>query len=392
MTHYDTVHPGLMRIQRIALIAGVVAAVLLAVGAILISSERFFQSYLFAYLFWIGLALGSMAVVMLQHLVGGGWGLIIRRPLEAAAMQVVLMALLFLPIAFGMHEIYEWTHTEEVLLDPILRQKQGYLNIPFFLIRALIYFGIWIALAYFLNKLSLKQDREYDPRRARRIRDISRGGLLLYGLTMTFASFDWAMSLEPHWFSSIYGLLFIVGQGLATMAFAVVVVLLLLMKREAVAPLVTPRIIHDLGNLMLAFVMLWAYISFSQFLIIWSGNLPEEVTWYFFRLEGGWGWIPALLIIFHFVLPFLLLLSRRTKRTPRLLLTVALLILTMRLVDIFWIVKPAFHHEGFDIHWMDILAPIGIGGIWIAAFTWILGRRPLVPIHDPRLEEIAHHE
>ncbi len=213
---------------------------------------------------------------------------------------------------------------------------------------------------------------------------------MAYGLTVTFASIDWAMSLEPHWFSTMYGVLFIAGQGLTAFAF-IIVVLVLLSDTPPLAGYVGPRHYHDLGKLMLAFVMFWAYVSFSQYLIIWSGNLPEEIPWYLRRLQGGWGWVGAALVLLHFVLPFLLLLPASANRNPRILGAVAALVVFMRLVDVFWLTQPAFAGSRFRLHWMDLLAPIGIGGLWLAVFLWQLGKRPLLPVNDPELQPAVAH-
>jgi hypothetical protein len=341
-----------------------------------------------AYLFWTGIALGCFAIVMLHHMVGGGWGFVIRRLLESGTRTIPLMAVLFLPLFLGLHDLYEWTHSEVVSNDEVLQHKSPYLNVTSFSIRAAAYFAIWMIGAYFLNKWSLEQDRTADRALTRRLQILSGPGLVVYGATVTFASVDWAMSLEPHWFSTIYGIVFMVGQGLATLAF-MIIALALLANRKPLSDVVSPQHFHDLGNLMLAFVMLWAYVVFSQFLIIWSGNLPEEIPWYLRRTEGGWQWIAIMLAVFHFALPFVLLLSRGTKRKVRALAMVAVAMIFMRLIDMFWLVAPA-HRTGLSIHWLDVAAPIGIGGIWVAAFVWQLKGKALLPIYDPRLEETLH--
>ena len=374
---------GLERFQRPALLAGVAALVACAIGAFF-APEQFFRSYLFAFLFWAGVALGCLAVSMLHHVTGGAWGVPIRRPLEAGTRTLPVVALLFLPVALGVGKIYEWAHPEAVARDPILLHKSAYLNVPFFLGRTVVYFAAWMALAYYLNRWSIEQDRTGDRAISRRLQLLSSAGIVAYGLTVTFASIDWAMSLEPHWFSTMYGVLFIAGQGLSAFAF-IVVVLVLLSDRAPLADYVGPRHYHDLGKLMLAFVMFWAYVSFSQYLIIWSGNLPEEIPWYIKRLQGGWGWVGAALLLFHFALPFLLLLPRSANRNPRILGAVAGLVVLMRMLDVFWLTKPALSAPGFRIHWMDLAAPIGVGGLWLATFLWQLGRRPLLPVHDPDL-------
>lgn len=390
MTHTETLRPQLDRIQQRSLIVGGLGLAL-CMGAAFLSPAQFFRSYLVAYLFWIGIALGSIAIVMLHHLTGGAWGFVIRRLLESGTRTLPVMAGLFVPLLFGLPDLYIWARPEEVAGNEILQHKSLYLNIPFFVIRTIIYFAAWIGVGYLLSKWSLEQDRTAEPSPTHRLQSLSGPGLLVYGLTMTFASIDWVMSLEPEWFSTIFGISFMVGQVLASLAFMIVVAILLA-DREPLSDVVSPAHFHDLGNLLLAFVMLWAYMAFVQFLIIWSGNLPEEISWYLHRMKGGWEWVGVFLILFHFAVPFLLLLSRGTKRRIRMLSTVAAMIFCMRLVDLFWLVTPAFHPKGLRLHWMDLVAPIGVGGIWIGVFVWQLKRRPLLPLHDPYLQEAVHHE
>ena len=380
---------GLERYQRPALLVGAAALAVCVVGAFF-APAQFFRSYLFAFLFWTGIALGCLAVAMLHHVTGGAWGLPIRRPLESGSRTLPLMLILFLPIVLGARKIYEWADPAAVAHDPILRHKAPYLNVPFFTVRSLLYFAAWLAFAYFLNRWSLEQDATGGRPISRRLQLLSSAGLVGYGLTVTFASVDWAMSLEPHWFSTMYGVLFIAGQGLAAFAF-IVVVLILISRTPPLADYVRQSHYHDLGKLMLAFVMFWAYVSFSQYLIIWAGNLPEEIPWYLRRLQGGWGWVGAALVLVHFLLPFLLLLPASANRNPRILGGVAALVLFMRLVDVFWLTQPAFAGGKFRLHWMDLLAPIGVGGIWIAAFLWQLGKRPLLPMNDPEMQPVPAH-
>lgn len=388
-------------LQKRALIVGVVFMVLFAVGAI-VDRPQFFHSYLVGYLFWAGIALGSLALLMLQHLTGGGWGLVIRRVLEAATRTLPLLALLFIPIIIGAHDIYPWTHQEEMSRTPALAQKARlYLNLPFFIGRAAFYFGIWILMSYLLTSWSLAQDRTADRRYNKRMRMFSGPGLGIFVLTVTFASVDWAMSLNPEWFSTIYGLLFVAAWALSALAFAIAV-MANLGRREPLSLIVRPNHFQDLGKLMLAFVMLWAYFSFSQFLIVWSGNLPEEIQWYLPRLRGGWGAIAFSVVIFHFAFPFMLLLSASLKRNAGKLMILAVVILVIRLIDFFWMIAPEFTHGGFHISWMDVVAPVGIGGVWLAMFFWQLSKHPLMPINDPQYDALleqaqtpahaGHHE
>lgn len=346
--------------------------------------DQFFRSYLVGYLLWIGVALGSLALLMIQHLITGEWGWIGRRSLEAATRTLWLLALAFLPILFGMGHLYEWAIPEHVAGDLLLEHKAPYLNARFFWMRTAVYFAVWLFLAVQLNRWSREQDRG-EKTNARRFQLTSGLGLLLFGLTASFASVDWVMSLEPHWFSTIYGLQFIAGVVLSSIAF-MVPVLLLLAAYDPLKDRIKPSHFHDYGNLMLAFVLLWAYLAFSQYLITWSGNLPEEIPWYINRTQGGWQWLGVILVVFHFAVPFALLLSRVTKRSGSMLSKVALTILIMRWVDLIWLVEPAFNPQ-VSIHWMDVAAPMGIGGAWLATFIWQLKAMPLVPLADPRFIE-----
>lgn len=391
-----TTPPEASRYQQLALIVGLVFTLILALGFFLGPREMFFRSYLLGYVFWIGIALGCLAILMLQHLSGGGWGLVIRRVLESGTRTLPLMAVLFVPIIFGMGHLYEWTHLSEMAngktleekhLYEMLLHKSKYLNVTGFLLRTLLYFVIWGALVYLLNLWSREQDRTAEQRFTKRLQAISGPGLVLFVLTVTFASVDWVMSLDPEWFSTIFGLLFVAAWTLSSFAF-VIAVMALLSARAPLLGVVAPRHFHDLGKLLLAFVMVWAYFSFSQFLIIWSGNIPEETRWYLYRMRGGWSLVAVALVIFHFALPFLLLLSRDLKRNARRLAMVAGLVLLMRLVDLFWLIAPKFSKGDFHLSWTDVVAPIGIGGLWIAFFLWQLKQRPLIPFNDPQLPEV----
>ena len=380
------------RFARSALAVGIVALAAGAAGG-LANPTQFFRSYLLGFVFWNGLAVGALAVLMLQYLTGGAWGIAIRRELEAATRTLPLTAVAFVPLLAGMHRLYAWTNADTVAHDEVLRNKTLYLNTPFFLARAALAFAIWMLLAYFLNAWSRQQDeRPADDRRAidRKLQLVSGGGRVLYALTTTFTSIDWVMSLEPHWYSTMYGVLYMVGQALGALALASVAVVLL-SNREPVAGFLGGRIRHDLGKMMFAFTMIWAYVNFSQYLIVWSGNIPEEISWYLARFRGGWGWIGAAILIFHFVVPFLLLLSRHANRNPRLLVGAATLLVAIRFVDTAWLILPAFSAGAFRIHWLDLALPLGLGGVWLSFFARNLTARPLLPIHDPGFEEALAH-
>ncbi len=375
--------------ERAGLLVGAAGLVIGVAGVLLgISPEQFFRSYLTGFMFCLGIALGSMAVMMIHHLTGGGWGMVSRRPLEAAARTLPLLTLYFVPIAvFGLKPLYLWAHPEVVAGDTALQLKSLYLNVPFFLGRAAFYFLAWNVIALTLSRWSREQD-ELGPRpigTERKFRLLSSGGLLVYALTITFASIDWVMSLDPHWFSTIFGILFMGGQGLAALAF-VIIVLASIRDLPPLAGTIRPLHFHDLGKLMFAFVMLWAYFSFSQFLIIWSGNLPEEIPWYVERMHGVWGAVAVALIVVQFAAPFLLLLSRELKRNARLLRNVAIVVLGMRFFDLLWLIKPGT--EGAPLlHWMDVVLPAGMFGLWLFVFVGQLRKRPALPVYDPYFAE-----
>jgi hypothetical protein len=378
------------RFGRRALGVGILALAGSVLGA-LSSPDQFFRSYLLAFIFWNGLAVGSLAVLMLQYLTGGAWGIAIRRELEAATRTLPLCALFFLPLAFGLQRLYEWTHADVVAKDELLAKKAAYLNAPFFLGRTAVAFAAWMLAAHFMSRWSQEQDSAADRGAIdRKLQLLSGGGLVLYALSVTWTSVDWVMSLEPHWYSTMYGVIFMVSQGLGALALATLAVLAL-SPWEPVGSFVGGRTRHDLGKMMFAFVMFWAYVNFSQYLIVWSGNIPEEIHWYLARFRGGWGALGLAILLFHFVLPFLLLLSRQANRNPRLLAGAAALLVVMRFLDTAWLVLPAFTPGKLAFHWLDLLLPVGLGGVWLALYARNLSARPLLPVHDPGFEEALAH-
>jgi hypothetical protein len=466
------VRSDLSRVRNIALLVGIgggVACYFVAKS----DPDRFFPAYLVAYLFWTGISLGSLAISMLHHVTGGGWGIPIRRTVESAASVLLLMGALILPITHEMGHLYSWTDAAFVAADEILQRKAHYLNKESFFVRSAIYFGVWIVLSLMLNfgtkvhdstvQLQIvwspgnekrattmgTHDFPLQVRRRRGLAVLSGIGLILWGLSVTFAAVDWAMSLEPHWFSSMYGVMFMAGQAVSALATAIVVGVWLgnglpgLKERssaEAVEPpgqarwregIEAPRQawpedsqatsrLHDLGNLLLAMVMFWSYVSFMQFLIIWSANLPEETPWYLTRSQGGWQFVVMLLAGLHFLVPILLLLMRQTKRNAPRLMRLAFLLLFMRLVDLSWLVLPTFtpnlslqpqvvsteHEHAGDEHgerisngtdlWPLLITVPTVGGCWLAFFTWRLSVRSRIPVYDPssvqeHRDELAGH-
>jgi hypothetical protein len=370
-----------------ALWVGGLGAVVSLIGLIF-DRDQFFRSYMWSYIYVVALAVGSLAWLMLQFVTGGAWGLVIRRSCEAAARTLPLVALMFVPVAIGMNSLYPWVHPPQH--DENLIHKAPYLNIPFFLIRAAVYLGGWMLLSWWLNRNSaLEDERGHDVVHGK-FGKASAPGLIFWGFSVTFMAIDWVMSVDPKWFSTIFGLLFMASQGLTSMAFLITLMVVLSFRRP-MSDVLTPRHLHDLGKLLLALVMVWAYFSFSQFLIIWAGNLPEEIPWYLVRLNNGWGYVALLLVFGHFALPFALLLSRDLKRNFRLLRGIAIFILCIRCVDLFWMVVPFYRTKRFGISWMDFTMPVGLIGLWLAYFLTQLEKRPLIPLNAPHLEEVLEH-
>jgi hypothetical protein len=382
--------PVVKTIQKRLLIVGVIFAVISLVLAFVRPNE-FFRAYLLGYMDWLGVTLGSMAILMIRHLTGGGWGMVIRRILGAAMRCLPLMALLFVPILFGLPKLYVWARPLDSIADTHLREHlqeltKTYLTVHGFIIRAAIYLAIWNLLSFLLTRWSKEQDSPSSPDNTQRFKAVSGPGLILYAFTISFAAIDWVMSIDPSWISTIYGLLILIGELLSAMCFAVVVERILV-DYKPMSDLLKPDFVHDHGKWMLTFIMVWAYFSFSQWLIIWAGNLPDEITWYMRRLNGGWGFVGLFLAIFQFAVPFVLLLSRPFKRDIRRLVWLAAWIMLMRYVDLFWIIEPNFS-KTFSLTLADIVVSVAIGCIWLSYFCRNLSSLPLVPAYDASANEV----
>ena len=387
------------RLQQRAYFVGGVALLVSIFGAVR-APELFFPSYLMSFLLILGLTVGSLGLLMLQHLTSGHWGIIIRRPLESATRALPLMVITFLPIAiFGMKYLYMghgegkgWLNAPATGEGALSDFQKTYLTSSGFYTRAVIYFVIWLGLMFIFNVSSKQQDLNPQDRALRfRLKMLAGPGIILYVFVMTFASIDWAMSLSPHWASTIYGFLFVAGQLISSMSLMIAVVVLLA-RTEPFASVLQKRHLHDLGKLLLAFLMLWAYFDFSQLLIIWSGNQPEEISFYRTRLYSGWGVVAVIVLVFHFFVPFFLLLSQDVKRNAKVLPRIAIWLIFMRLVDLFWMTRPEFTSRAMPT-WLDVVLPLALGGLWLGFFAFNLKQCPLLPLGDPELAEaLEHHE
>ena len=394
--HLDLSAPPVIKtIGQRALIVGVV----FSLGAIALAftrPEEFYRAYLLGYMDWLGVALGSMAIVMIRHLTGGGWGTVIRRILGAAMRTLPVMAILFIPIIIAVlqHQMYPWLKPLEAISDLHIREhlekhsfiKGAYLNPAGFIIRAIIYLAIWNLLCFLLSMWSKQTDKPAAPDNTQKFKAVAGPGLILYAFTISFAAIDWVMSLDPSWISTIYGLIILIGELIAAMCFAIVVERILV-DYKPMSEMLRPDFVHDHGKWTLAFIMVWAYFNFSQWLIIWAGNLPTEITFYLKRIHNGWGYVAVFLVLFHFCIPFIILLSRPFKRNIRKLFWLAVWLLCMRFTDLFWNIEPNFS-TGFHVTIADIVVPVAIGCIWIFFFCRNLASLPLLPAYDVSANDV----
>jgi hypothetical protein len=381
--------PQLKRIQNNALLIGAVGLVI-GLGGAYLNPQAFFQSYLLGFMFWLSIALGHIAILLIHHLVGGKWAFVIRRFMETGATTIPLLAILFVPILIGIPYLYTWADPTVVAESHVLQQKASWwLNVPFFVTRSVIYFAVWIVLGYLLSKWSLEQDKTGDPEINNRLKSLSGLGIILAVLTATFAAFDWMMSITPLWYSSMYGVIYMAGEAIVAIATGILLARYFARRDETFAAQADIYLFNDLANFLLAFISFWAYVSFSQYLILWSANLPETITWYVARLNNGWQ-VPALLLVFlGFALPFVILLGRKFKRNLKMVMGLAVLALVMHFVDLFWIIMPSFYTDGFYFHWMNLVVPVGIGGLWVAFYVRQLPGKSLLPLHDTRFQTEA---
>ena len=374
--------------NRIPVIAAV-SALLGIVGCAILgpaNPKQFFFSWLVSFLFFLSLALGALFFVLIQYAAQGGWGIVLRRIGETTFATIPVIAALFVPLLLGLHDLYEWTHAEAVAEDPLLRWKEPYLNVPFFLIRAVLYFGIWSFIAVLYYRGSSGQDVTGDPGVSARLRRLAGPGIIVLALTQTFASVDWIMSLTPHWYSTMFGVYFFAGSFVGFIAFLSVVAAA--MRRAGLLDtVISVEHMHDVGKLLFAFTVFWTYIAFSQFFLVWYANLPEETIWYKARMEGSWMTVSLFLMAGHFVAPFFYLMGRTVKRTGWALALGGAWLLAMHFVDLYWQVMPTLHPDGVRPSVLDVAAFVAVGGCFVATASWLMRRQALVPLRDPRLAE-----
>jgi hypothetical protein len=382
--YYTTQRPFL----RTAIITAAITSIL-TVGISFLFPTEFYPVYLVAYVYWLSIALGAMFLTLLHHLTNAVWDTVLRRITESLSLTVVVMILLFIPIWLGIQNLYPWSHTEAVTGDQVLQMKSGYLNESFFIIRAVLYFIIWSVLAFLLYRTSLKQDREYDPAQTRTFRLVSAPGIILFALTVTFAAFDWLMSLDAHWYSTIFGLYIFAGSFLSALAF-IVLVGLFLRGQNLLREVITVEHYHDLAKLLFSFTIFWGYIAFSQYLLMWYANIPEETIFFRHRWEGDWRYISLLLVFGQFLLPFLGLMTRAAKRNLSFLAFISVWILVMHFFDLYWIVAPNFKVYEFYLSWIDLIILMAVGGIFVSFFIYLYFKKALAPMNDPKIEASIH--
>ena len=374
-----------------ALVVGIVGLVATVLGFFVAGPDVFWRGYLVGWIYWLGVALGLFLIMMINYLASGRYGIQMRRFQEAATRTIPVMGLIGLPILFagGLQHLYHWTTTDPAS-DPLLAAKVAYLNVPFFNARYVVYFVIWTVFAFVMSRLSHRHDETGDEKTQEKLQKLSAAGLVTFVLVATFASIDWLMSTDHHWYSSLYGPQLLLWQAISAVAFSIIL-LVFLWQREPFKHIVKPTHFHDWGKLMLAFTMVWGYFSISQFLIIWSGNLPEEVTWYIVRNTGGWKTYTVALVVFAFFLPFAILLSQDIKFKPKVLMRVAMLVLVVRWFDYYWQVAPNLHPSGFTLSPFDFGPWIAIGGFWVWLMLGNVRGKAALPVNDPVIQEAWAH-
>jgi len=351
-----------------------------------LDQDQFFFSYLVSFTFFSSLAAGSLFFVMLQHLTRAEWSVVVRRIPETISGNILIWALFLIPVLLGMHSLYHWTHADALAEDPVLQGKEPYLNVPFFILRQVIYFGLWGYLGYRLYKNSIKMDETGDWGLQTLLRRTSGPGMFFFAITLAFASFDWLMSLDPHWYSTIFGVYFFAMSFQAIFAFLILLVYFL-WRRGILQNTIRESHIYDLGVQMFGFTVFYAYIAFSQFLLIYYAAIPEETVWYLHRLEGGYEFLAYLFLFGRFVIPFILLLNKDTKTNTTIVIAMSVLILVTHFLELYWLAMPVLHEHGIHFNWMDVTTFIGLGGIFFGLFFYRFKQHKMIPVNDPKLKD-----
>ena len=363
-----------------------IALLCLSLIGFFIDRQQFFFSYLTAFVFWLTIALGGLFFTLLHHLFGAKWSVSVRRIYETLAVLLPFLALFILPVILGVKDLYHWSIPQEIAHDHLLQQKTAFLNIPFFIIRAVVYVSVWIGLTRLFYKASLDQDIEFSSHRADRLRSWSAPAMIAFALTFTFAGFDWVMSLDAHWYSTIFGVYLFGGAASGTLSFVILFVLYL--RREtSLRSVLSFKRLNDLGRLLFVFTVFWAYIAFSQYFLIWYANIPEETIWYSHRWEGTWQTISLLLVVGHFLIPFIFLMPEKTKKNSIVLLSMSCLILLTHWFDLYWLIQPSLHHHSAHLSWMDLTCTLGLGGVFIGLFVVQISKHAVFPLSEPGLVE-----
>lgn len=370
-----------------ALIAGAAGILLSLIGAFM-DHEQFYQAYLTAFTFFTTISLGALFFVLIHHITGAYWGIVMRRVAENLACTLPLMGFFMIPLFFGMHDLFHWSHADAVAHDPILQGKAGYLNVTFFVIRNVLYFVIWGWLVRGLRKLSIAQDKG-DAEALGKMRRLAAGGTPLYAITITLFSFDWLMSLDPHWYSTIFGVFVFSGGFLGGLA--LLSMLSVLLRKSGAGDIITAEHTHDLGKFLFAFTAWWAYIGGAQYFLIWYGNIPEETIYFLHRWEHGWKEVSLILIVFHFIIPFIVLAFRAAKRVPVIIVSISILFMVMHYVDHFWMIAPNFNDHQLQVSWMHLSTLLGIGGVYLGFLFKKMGGAPIIALDDPKLQKSIDH-
>lgn len=367
------------------LAAGIVGAVLSLIG-LAVNTEQFFFSYLTSFVFIASLVLGALFFVMVQHVTRSSWSVVVRRIPETISYQLLWLGLLFVPILFGMEFLYEWTRPERIATDELTQHKLPYLNTPFFIIRNIIYFAVWGFLGYRLYKNSIAMDRQENAALDKQQKILSAPGLIIFAFTVAFASFDWLMSMDSHWFSTMFGVYYF-AMSFQTILAVIILLVLYLFRNGLLKHTINKAHMHDLGAFLFGFTVFYAYIAFSQFLLIYYANIPEETLWFYYRFEGSWIVLAWLFLIGRFAIPFILLLGKKAKTNYKLLAGVSLWIIALQFLEMFWIVMPILHQDSFTLHWLDISMLLAFFGISTGLFFRQFGKHSMIPKNDPLLKE-----